>query len=71
MTLAFGHEFSGPIHTWPRLRLNPLFAAWMMGWTWWLEGWAGETQSTCSATESSLSRPPQLSDSSGPLSMEA
>lgn len=46
--------------------LNPLFVAWLMGWTWWLEGWDGSTFSASLGTESSPTRPQQPFDSSGP-----
>jgi hypothetical protein len=48
MTSIFGPEFSGPPPSWPRLLLNPLFSAWLMGWDWLL----ARTCSDSSGTES-------------------
>jgi hypothetical protein len=48
MTSIFGPKFSGPPPSWPRLLLNPLFSAWLMGWDWLL----ARTYSGSSATES-------------------
>lgn len=54
----------------PQPSLNPLFAAWLMGWTWWLEGWDALTSCASSETESIPTKEQQLSDSSGGTASE-
>lgn len=49
----------------PPRSLNPIFVAWLMGWTWWLEGWDALTSCASSAMESCQSKPPPQSGSSG------
>ncbi|GEL75179.1 hypothetical protein [Myxococcus virescens] len=70
LTSTAGAESLQSPHISPRLSLNPLFVAWLMGWRWLLAGLVESTSSGCSATASSQLRPPLLSDSSGPLSLE-
>lgn len=70
LTLKGGDESSLPAQSSPRLSLNPLFVAWLMGWRWYLEGWSGSTSSASSGMALSPSKPPPLSKPSGPSSLK-
>lgn len=66
MTLLPGGASYGDSRSWRRHSHNPFFVAWLMGWTWWLEAWDGSTFSASLGMESSPTKQPQPSDSSGP-----
>lgn len=70
MRLLSGQASSDIDPSCPQPSLNPLFAAWLMGWTWWLEGWGASTFFASSGTALSQNKPPQPSDSSGDTASE-
>ncbi len=69
MTLP-GAMSLGHVRSWPQLCHNPFFVAWLMGWTWWLAGWDASISCAYLVTESSQSKPPLPSDSSGATASE-